>query len=141
MKTIVLSALLFLGSLCKAQNVLGPSVVTWGGSAGYSFDPNRETYLWGTWVNVELNRRKSITPLLGLGMLSWNTPGVNDRYFLPQVQVGIVTKGGLVAYYGLTTDYKHHSIGLGFYAGYQQFRIEYIETLKSISFGCGYILK
>jgi len=141
MKTIVLSTLLFLTSLCKGQTVLGPSVITWGGMAGYSFDPKQETYLWGTWVNVELDRRKVITPLLGVGMLTWNTPGITSRYFVPQLQVGLVTKGGFVFYYGLTTDDQHHSMGAGFYTGYQQFRIEYCETLKAVSFGCGYILK
>jgi hypothetical protein len=128
-------------SFCKAQKVIGPSVVTWGGLVGYGFDPKQETYVWSTWVNVELDRRKEITPLVGLGLITWSGPGITYGTYIPQGQIGVVTKNGFVAYYGATFDGKQHSTGLGFYTGYQQFRIEYSGHLKTISFGCGYILK
>ena len=140
MKNTIIVFLLLISSVCKGQKVIGPSVITWGGSVGYSFDPQQETYLWGTWVNYEFDKRKTISPLLGLGILTWNTPQIVTRYFVPQLQVGIVTNNGLVAYFGLTND-KKDSYGLGFYSGYQQFRVEYNPSMKMMSFGCGYIIK
>ena len=75
------------------------------------------------------------------GTFTCEQPRSANEWTLPQLQVGIVTRKGFVFYYGLTSNNQHHSIGAGFYTGYQQFRVEYSETLKSISFGCGYILK
>jgi len=140
MKKILLSLLLLITGICKSQTVVGPSVVSWGGSVGYSFDPNQETYLWGTWVNYEFDRRKLITPMLGAGIITWNTPTITSRYFVPQLQVGLVTQNGLVLYLGFI-DQKKYSIGMGFYTGYQQFRIEYDPSMKIVSFGCGYVIK
>jgi hypothetical protein len=140
MKNVVLVLLLFCTSICKAQKVIGPSVVTWGGSVGYSFDPNQESYLWGTWVNYEFDKRKLVTPMFGVGILTFNTPQIVTRYFVPQLQVGIVTRNGLIAYMGFTDD-KKQSYGLGFYSGYQQFRMEYNPSMNIMSFGCGYVIK
>lgn len=140
MKNLVLILFLSITSFCKGQKVIGPSIVSWGGTVGYSFDPKQETYLWGTWVNYEFDRRKKVSPLLGIGILTWNTPQISTRYFVPQLQVGIVTNNGLVAYAGFT-DEKMNTYGLGFYTGYQQFRVEYSPTMKMVSFGCGYIIK
>lgn len=140
MKNLLLILFLLLTSFCNGQRVIGPSIVSWGGSVGYSFDPNQETYLWGTWVNYEFDRRKKVSPLLGLGILTWNTPQISTRYFVPQAQVGIVTRNGLVAYLGFT-DNEKESYGLGFYSGYQQFRMEYNPSMNIMSFGCGYVIK
>lgn len=125
----------FLPIICFSQ-----PRISWGGTAGYSTEPSKETFIWGTFVNYEINRKNKITPLIGLGIVSWNTPTVNQRYFIPQLQLGVVTKEGLVGYVGIT-EKKEKSFGIGFYTGYQQFRIEYSQTLKTIMFGCGYILK
>jgi hypothetical protein len=39
------------------------------------------------------------------------------------------------------TDDKKQSYGLGFYSGYQQFRMEYNPSMNIMSFGCGYVIK
>lgn len=114
--------------------------ICWGGTAGYSTVPTQEVFVWGTFVNYEFNKKNLVTPLLGIGIVSWNSPTVNQRYFIPQAQVGVATKDGLVCFFGIT-EKKEASFGVGFYTGYQQFRIEYSETSKTIMFGTGYILK
>ena len=141
MKSIILSVLTLIVSVCKAQTVIGPSVISWGGSVGYGFNPKEETYLWTTWINYEFNRTKKISPLMGLQMITWNTPSVVNRYFIPQFQMGLVTKSGYVIYYGFPTYEKLHSVGFGFYTGYQQYRIEYYKEKQAITFGCGFIIK
>jgi hypothetical protein len=78
--------------------------------------------------------------MLGVGILTFNTPQIVTRYFVPQLQVGIVTRNGLIAYMGFTDD-KKQSYGLGFYSGYQQFRMEYNPSMNIMSFGCGYVIK
>lgn len=140
MKNFILILFLSITSFCKGQKVIGPSVISWGGTVGYSFDPKQETYIWGTWVNYEFDRRKKVSPFLGIGIQSWNTPQISTRYFIPQAQVGIVTKEGLLLYGGVTQN-EVYSVGFGFYTGHQQFRIEYSNQLKTIMFGCGYIIK
>lgn len=140
MKKLCFVLLLFVSSFCKGQTVVGPSVINWGGSVGYGFDPSYETYVWGTWVNYEFDRRKKVSPLVGFGIQTWNTSQTITRYYVPQAQVGIVTKNGLVAFVGYNQP-KTYSYGLGFYSGYQQFRLEYNPTLKTMMFGCGYVIK
>jgi hypothetical protein len=73
-------------------------------------------------------------------MMAVNMNTITNRYFVPQFQAGIVSKSGLVAYTGIDRD-KKISIGFGFYAGYQQFRVEYCDELNTLMFGTGYLLR
>ena len=140
MKNIFVLLFLLITNVIKSQPYIKSPHFIMGGSAGYSTVANSDRFVVSTWVNYVSGRKKEFNPMIGVGMMAVNMNTITNRYFVPQLQAGIVSKSGLVAYTGIDRD-KKISIGFGFYAGYQQFRMEYCDELNTLMFGTGYLLR
>ena len=117
--------------------------VNFGGSIGYGTTTPNSTFVWSSWVGMDIFRKSKISPYLGIQVFKFTQGSIFDESFTPQLQVGVYTTD-MTLYYGFYNDQLNkqiNSIGLGFNLSYQQYRVEYIIETKTILFGAGYRIK
>lgn len=117
--------------------------VNFGGSIGYGITTPNSTFVWSSWVGMDLLRKSKISPYLGLQVFKFTQGSIFEESFTPQLQVGVYTTD-MTLYYGVYKDQfnkQKNSVGLGINLSYQQFRVEYIVETKTILFGSGYRIR